>query len=142
MQQNKKKKILILCTGNSCRSQMAQGFALSYGWLAYSAGTKPEIKVNNFAIKVMAEKGINISKHVPESINQYVNYDFDLVATVCDNAKESCPTFLDSCNHTLHQSFEDPAEARGDDKIILEVYRNTRDKIQAWIEKLNQDYLF
>ena len=88
-----RKKVLILCTGNSCRSQMAEGLAREAGWQAFSAGTKPEMEVNPSAVTVMAEIGIDISHHIPQSVNEFLNEDFELVATVCDNAQKSCPVF-------------------------------------------------
>ena len=141
MEPNKKKKILILCTGNSCRSQMAEGFAREAGWKSFSAGTKPEIETNPFAIKVMAEMDIDISYHTPKSVNEYLNEKFFLIATVCDNAKETCPVFLGSCEHQIHCGFEDPADTRGSDKEITEVYRKVRDEIRVWMDTISGDYL-
>ena len=134
----RRKKILILCTGNSCRSQMAEGFAHHAGWNAFSAGTKPEVEVNPFAIKVMTEIGIDISHHIPQSVNEYLEDDFDLVATVCDNARESCPVFMGECNYKIHNGFTDPANATGDDAEIAEVYRKVRDEIRDWINNLSK----
>ena len=120
---------------------MAEGFASRSGWEAFSAGIKPEVRVNPFALKVMAEMEIDISHHRPRSVDEYLTKDFFLLATVCDNAKENCPVFLGSYNHILHHSFRDPANASGQDEEILQVYRQTRDEIQIWIEKLNKNYL-
>ena len=135
-----KKKILIICTGNSCRSQMAEGIAREAGWLAYSAGTNPESAVNPYAVKVMAEMGIDIAHHTPHSTSKYVNDNFYIVATVCDNAKENCPVFTGRCEYQLHHGFEDPADATGNDKEITKVYRRVRDKIQIWIDAISEDY--
>jgi len=124
-------KILILCTGNSCRSQMAEGFlrSLHPEWKIFSAGTKPEKEVNPLAVKVMEEAGIDISHHQPKSIQQFIGYDFDYVITVCDNARESCPVFTGKVKHRLHIGFEDPADARGNEEERLEVYRRVRNEI-------------
>ena len=130
-----KKKILILCTGNSCRSQIAEGFAHKAGWQAFSAGTQPEATVNPFAVNVMSEIGIDISHHTPKSVSEYLDDNFYIIATVCDNAKEKCPVFHGSYDHILHHSFRDPANASGSDENILQVYRQIRDEIQIWIEK-------
>ena len=136
MEKNEKKKILILCTGNSCRSQIAEGFARVAGWEPYSAGTKPEIKVNPMAVKVMAEMEIDISHHTPQSVDEYLSDDFFLIATVCDKAKESCPNFAGSCEHHIHHGFKDPADATGDELEITAVYRQIRDEIKVWVKDL------
>lgn len=126
-------KILILCTGNSCRSQMAQGFLKSFHphWEVLSAGTKPAGKVNPFAIKVMAEKGIDISGEYPKPADQFIGDEFDYVVTVCDGAREVCPVFTGKVNHRLHIGFDDPADATGTDHEKLTVYRRVRDEIEA-----------
>ena len=113
-----KREILFLCTGNSCRSQMAEGFAKDMGWNAYSAGTRPETEVNPFAVKVMAEIGIDISHHTPESVSEYLDKNFDIVATVCDNALETCPVFTGISDRQIHNGFIDPAIATGSDREI------------------------
>ena len=133
-----KRKILFLCTGNSCRSQMAEGFAHQMGWDAYSAGTKPEIQVNPFAINVMAEIGVDISHHTPEPISKYLDENFDIVATLCDNARETCPVFTGVSKHQIHNGFIDPADATGSDGEITEVYRQVRDEIRDWVTKLSE----
>ena len=130
------KKILFLCTGNSCRSQMAEGLAHKMGWQAFSAGTKPETKVNPFAVKVMEEMGIDIAGHMPEPVSTYLDKDFDIVATVCDNAREACSVFTGSCKQKIHHGFVDPADAAGSDAEITEVYRQVRDEIQVWVTEL------
>jgi len=135
------KKVLFLCTGNSCRSQMGEGFAQKEGWEAFSAGTKPEGEVNPLSIKIMAELGIDISHHKSESVNEYLKEDFTLVATVCDNAQESCPLFTGNFIHTIHYGFNDPVKAIGNHHKIITVYRQVRDEIGAWVEKLNKDYM-
>jgi len=125
-------KILIICTGNTCRSQMAEGFLKSFdeNLEVYSAGTAAEGKVNPFAVKVMKEAGIDISQQKPESVDLYLSDSFDYVITVCDGAKEVCPVFTGKVKHRLHIGFEDPASARGTDDVVLPVYRKVRDQIK------------
>ena len=89
----------------------------------------------------MAEVGIDISKHSPLSIEKYLNDDFYLVATVCDNARDSCPTFTGNCEHIIHHGFQDPADAEGSDKKIMETYRQVRDEIKVWMEKVTSKYI-
>uniref|UniRef100_A0A7V2ZLH2 Arsenate reductase ArsC n=1 Tax=Ignavibacterium album TaxID=591197 RepID=A0A7V2ZLH2_9BACT len=127
-----KKRILILCTGNSCRSQMAEGFLKSFdeNLEVYSAGTKPADKVNPRAIQVMREVRVDISNGVPEDISKYINQSFDYVITVCDNAKETCPVFIGKVKRQLHIGFEDPADATGTEEEILSVFRKVRDEIK------------
>ena len=125
-------KILILCTGNTCRSQMAEGFLrskLSKEYQIFSAGTKPETEVNPYAVKVMQEIGIDLSKQTPENVNKYIKQNFDYVITVCDNAKGNCPIFTGKVSKQLHIGFEDPAEAKGTEKEILNKYIEIRDEI-------------
>lgn len=127
-----KKRILILCTGNSCRSQMAEGFLKSFdkNLEVYSAGTKPAEKVNPNAIKVMNEVGIDLSSNYPKLVDQFLNETFDYVITVCDNAKETCPVFIGKVGKQLHIGFEDPADATGTEEEILSVFRKVRDEIK------------
>ena len=117
---------------------MAEGFAHKMGWDAYSAGTKPETQVNPFAINVMAEVGIDIVQHTPESISKYLDENFDIVATLCDNARETCPEFTYISKHQIHHGFIDPADAAGSDKEITKVYRRIRDEIQEWVVELRE----
>ncbi|MBP1683387.1 MAG: Protein-tyrosine-phosphatase [Ignavibacteriaceae bacterium] len=125
-------RILILCTGNSCRSQMAEGFLKSFdeNLEVYSAGTKPAEKVNPFAIKAMKEIGIDISNGVAEDVEKYLTQSFDYVITVCDKAKETCPIFMGDVKHRLHIGFDDPADAVGTEEEIMPVYRRVRDEIK------------
>ena len=127
-----KKNILIICTGNSCRSQMAEGYlkSLDKNLEVYSAGTKPADKVNPFAVKVMKEIGIDISNAIPENIEKYLSQSFDYVITVCDNAKETCPVFMGEVKHRLHIGFDDPADAMGAKEEVIPVYRRVRDEIR------------
>ncbi len=127
-----KKKILILCTGNSCRSQMAEGFLKSFDKDSeiYSAGTSPSNQVHPKAIQVMKEIGIDISNGYPQHIDEFIEKDFEFVITVCGGAKESCPTFTGNVNQRLHIGFNDPADATGSEEEILAVFRKVRDEIK------------
>ena len=138
-------KILILCTGNSCRSQMAEGFLKSFDseLEIYSAGTNPSTHVHPKAIQVMKEVGIDLSKNYPKMVDQFLNDSFDYVITVCDNAKETCPVFIGKVNHRLHIGFEDPADATGTEEEILTLFRKVRNEIkkdfyQFYNNNLNQ----
>lgn len=124
--------ILILCTGNSCRSQMAEAFIRSFDpkLNVYSAGTKPASKVNPYAVKVMSEVGIDISSHYPKDVDEFITKSFDYVITVCDNAKETCPVFTGKVKNRLHIGFEDPADATGTEDEIIAVFRKVRDEIK------------
>jgi arsenate reductase len=126
------KRVLILCTGNSCRSQMAEGLVnhiLSAEWEARSAGTRPAARVHPLAVEAMAEVGIDISTGVPEAADRYLDEGWDLVVTVCDSAKESCPSFPRPVERA-HISFDDPAHATGTEKEKMAVFRRVRDEIQ------------
>lgn len=128
-----RQRVLILCTGNSCRSQMAEGWInhlVGEEWEARSAGTRPAAQVHPLAVRVMAEAGVDISGGVPEHVDRYLEEPWDLVVTVCDSARESCPIFPRPVN-TLHISFPDPAEATGSEEQRLEVFRAVRDDIRA-----------
>jgi len=127
-------KVLILCTGNSCRSQMAEGL-LSYfsrNTKVYSAGTKPE-KVNPYAIKAMTEIGIDISRNTSNHSDEYVDIDFDYVFTVCDNAKEICPIYPNA-KQIIHHSFTDPANATGTEQEQLKVYIEVRNQLSDYFK--------
>jgi arsenate reductase (thioredoxin) len=131
-----KQKVLFVCTHNSARSQIAEGLLKTmYGerYEAYSAGTKPT-SVNQFAIQVMKELEIDISKHRSKSVEEFLNIDIDYVVTVCNNAKETCP-FFPGGKKRLHQSFTDPSSFTGNDDAILEGFRKIRDEIKKWIEE-------
>lgn len=130
-------RIPVLCTGNSCHSQMAKGFLKSFNnnMEVFSAGTKPELAVNPFAIKVMKEAGIDISINYQKNVNTFANDSFDYVITVCDHAKESCPVFTGNVKKRLHMGFEDPADAKGTDEEILKTYRRIRDEIKDGFNK-------
>jgi arsenate reductase len=126
------KNILILCTGNSCRSQMAEGFLKSFDkeLEVYSAGTGPSDRVHPKAIEVMKEVGIDLSDNFPKNVDQFLDRPFDYVITVCDNARETCPIFTGIVNHNLHIGFDDPAEATGTEEEIFAVFRRVRDEIK------------
>jgi len=137
-------KILILCTGNSCRSQMAEGFLKSIGTEldVFSAGTNPSGKVHPLAIKAMQEVGIDISNSKPKKVEQFLNSRFDFVITVCDNARETCPVFLGKVKRRIHIGFEDPAEAEGTEIERLVVFRKIRDEIKGEFKKFYERELF
>jgi len=125
-------KVLILCTGNSCRSQMAEGILRSFDarFQIVSAGTQPASRVSSRAIAVMKEIGIDISSHTPKNVDQFLSEQFDYVVTVCDHAKETCPFFTGHVKHRLHTGFDDPAEATGTEEEILSEFRRVRDEIK------------
>lgn len=125
-------RVLILCTGNSCRSQMAHGFLQSFDYSleVHSAGTKPVAQVNPLAIKVMNEAGVNISAHTPKSVETYLNDEWDYVITVCGGANESCPMFIGKVRNRLHIGFDDPSDAVGTDEFIISEFRRVRDEIK------------
>ncbi len=134
-------RVLILCTGNSCRSQMAEALWESLGkgeWEAESAGSKPSGYVHPLAIKAMHELDIDISTNTSKSLDQFQNEPFDLVVTVCDNAQESCPVFP-GAKQTLHWPFDDPADATGTEDEQMVVFRRVRDEIRHRIESYLQD---
>lgn len=127
------KKILVLCTGNSCRSQIAEGYLRHFfGDKAevYSAGVETH-GVNPRAISTMKEDGVDISNHTSNHIDEYLNIDFDYVLTVCDNAKERCP-FFPTKAQKFHHNFNDPAKATGNEEEILQEFRTVRDTIKEY----------
>lgn len=129
------KRVLILCTGNSCRSQMAEALWGSLGqgqWRSDSAGSQPTGFVHPLAIKVMQELDIDISTNTSKSLKQFQDEAFDLVVTVCDNAKDSCPVFP-GAHETLHWPFDDPADATGTDDEEMAVFRRVREEIKEKI---------
>ncbi len=136
------KNILVLCTGNSCRSQIAEGY------LQYFAGSKAKVYsagiethgVNPKAISIMKEDGIDISKHTSNNINEYLNIDFDFVITVCDNAKENCPYFPTKAKK-FHHNFPDPAKATGTEEEIINEFRKVRQLIKNYCESFVKENL-
>src|SRR6056297_3448286 len=131
-------RILILCTGNTCRSQMAHGFMKSFDsrLQVYSAGVNPARHVQPETVRVMAEKGIDISDHVPQHVDDYLDMNFDYVITVCDHANETCPFFPGKVRHRLHFPFEDPFSAFGGMDAVIRKYRRIRDEIEITFRKL------
>ncbi len=135
-----RRKVLFLCTGNSCRSQMAEGWTRYY-WgnfiEPYSAGVE-KYTLNPYAVKVMAEAGVDISKHYSKTIDELPTLDFDLVITVCDSARERCPLFPKKTK-VFHKSFEDPpylARNAKTEEEILNIYRRVRDEIEVFVRTL------
>ncbi len=132
-------KIIVICTGNTCRSQIAEGLLKSKYPDAeiYSAGTYPEIQVNPYAVQAMAEVGYDISKQYPKLVNDFINEEFDYVLTVCNSAQETCPVFPNAIKR-VHNSFVDPSRSSYEsDEHALEVYKNTVKEISNWIDNLN-----
>lgn len=129
---SEKQSVLVLCTGNSCRSQMAEGLInarLGDQFVAYSAGTKPSGYVHPKAIEVMRELGIDLSQNESKSTDLFKGQYFDHVITVCDSAKETCPVWLGNAGNKTHIGFYDPAEAVGTDEEVTAVFRQIRDQI-------------
>lgn len=124
--------ILILCTGNSCRSQMAQGFlqSLDKSLNVCSTGTDPAVQVNAKAIAVMKELGIDISNHIPTNVETYLDQEWDYVITVCGHAKETCPAFTGKVKKRLHLGFDDPSQAKGTEDFINSEFCRVRDEIR------------
>ena len=129
---NKSFHVLFVCTGNSCRSQMAQGFLQSFDQRlqVHSAGTDPASRVNQKAVQVMAEVNIDISSHHPKNVNQYLSDEWDFVITVCDDANETCPVFTGKVKKRLHMGFEDPSHATGSNEFIWNEFRRVRNEIK------------
>ncbi|MCS7027227.1 MAG: arsenate reductase ArsC [Bacteroidia bacterium] len=137
-----KTKILVLCTGNSCRSQMAEGYFRHFAGdkaEVYSAGVETH-GVNPRAIAIMKEDGIDISNHTSNHVDEYKHIDFDFVITVCDSAKEKCPYFSSKAQK-FHQSFEDPAKAQGTEEEIMAQFRKVRNQIKAYVKEFVETYL-
>lgn len=131
-------KILILCTGNSCRSQMAHGFLKSFdkSLEVESAGTEASGKLNHKAVEVMKEIGIDISHHTSDSVEKYLIDEWDYVITVCGGANENCPAFFGKVKHRLHIGFDDPSHATGTPEFIEGEYYRVRDEIKEAFYKL------
>lgn len=130
-------KVLILCTGNSCRSQMAHGFLQSFdkNLIVCSAGTHASGRLNEKAVKVMSEVGIDISKHTSDSVDKYLSEEWDYVITVCGGANESCPAFIGKVKHRLHIGFDDPSHVTGTDEYIWSEFHRVRDEIKEGFYK-------
>ncbi len=136
-------KILILCTGNSCRSQMAHGFLQSFDKRlnVYSAGTEASGELNRKAVEVMQQTGIDISGHTSDQVDKYLGTDWDYVITVCDQANEACPFFPGKVKTRLHMGFDDPSKATGTPEFIDSEYIRVRDEIKIEFQKLYNDTL-
>ncbi|MCB1179968.1 MAG: arsenate reductase ArsC [Leptospiraceae bacterium] len=136
------KNILILCTGNSCRSQMAEG------WFRYYSGDKAKIYsagiethgLNPNAVKFMKEEGIDISNHTSNHIDEYMDIDFDFIITVCDHAKENCP-YIPGSAKRFHQNFSDPSKVKGDVKEIELAFRKTREDIRKFSKNFIEELI-
>ena len=136
-------KVLILCTGNSCRSQMAHGFLQSFdpNITVRSAGTEASGKLNQNAVKAMAEIGIDIRHHTSDSVDLYLNDEWEYVVTVCGGANENCPAFLGKVKHRLHIGFDDPSHAEGTEEFIWSEFIRVRDEIKEGFYKLYVDQI-
>ena len=130
-------RVLILCTGNSCRSQMAHGFLQSFDKRldVHSAGTRPAAHVNPKAVEVMMEAGVDISAHTPKSVDIYLNEPWDYGITVCGGANETCPMFTGEVGKRLHVGFDDPSDAVGSDEFVMSEFRRVRDEIKEGFER-------
>lgn len=138
----KTKKILVLCTGNSCRSQIAEGYLRYFAGdkaFIYSAGVETH-GVNPRAIATMQEDGIDISMHTSNNMDEYRDIDFDYVITVCDNARERCP-FFPSSAQKFHHNFPDPAKAEGTEEEIMHQFREVREMIKRYAENFVKENL-
>lgn len=136
------KKILVLCTGNSCRSQLAQGYLKHFAGdqaEIYSAGIETH-GVNPNAIQVMAEDHIDISSHTSNHVDEYADIDFDVVITVCDNANEACPFFPGKVER-FHQNFPDPAKTTGSAEEVMDEFRSVRDMIKTYSADFVDQYI-
>jgi arsenate reductase (thioredoxin) len=131
-------KVLILCTGNSCRSQMAHGFLHSFNKNieVFSAGTEASGKLNRSAVKVMKKIGIDIGNHTSDSVEKYLSETWDYVITVCGGANENCPAFIGKVKHRLHIGFDDPSHAVGTDEFIWSEFLRVRNEIKDAFWKL------
>jgi len=130
------KRILVLCTGNRCRSQMAEGWLRHFAGPSVevvSAGTKPK-GVHPLAIQVMQESGVDISMHTSDHVDKYIDMPIDVAVTVCDNAREACPTFPNA-KRMVHRSFEDPDQEGLEHEELLKVFHRIRDEIRDWAEQ-------
>ena len=134
-------KVLILCTGNSCRSQMAHGFLQSFDprITVCSAGTEASGRLNQKAVEVMNETGIDISHHTSDSVEKYLNDEWEYVITVCGGANENCPAFPGKVKHRLHIGFDDPSHAVGTEEFIHSEFIRVRDEIKAGFWKLYEE---
>jgi arsenate reductase len=138
MMADERLNVLVLCTGNSCRSQMAEGWLNAhYGDTihAFSAGSDPSGYVHPKAVEVMGEVGIDISAGRSKHMSEFIKQPFDYVLTVCDSAAEACPVFPGP-GKRVHRDFFDPAKAEGDDEQVLAIFRRVRNEIKAWLDEI------
>lgn len=136
-------RILVLCTSNSCRSQMAHGFLQSFDshQEVYSAGTSPAEHVHPLAISVMAEVGIDISHHVPRNVKEYLDEPWDYVITVCGGANETCPIFVGKVGKRIHIGFDDPSNVVGSKEHVISEFRRVRDDIRKAFRNFYATYV-
>jgi arsenate reductase len=134
-------KVLILCTGNSCRSQMAHGFLQSFDKRidVQSGGTEASGKLNQKAVKAMGEIGIDISQHSSDHVDTFLNEEWDYVITVCGGANESCPAFIGKVKHRIHLGFDDPSHAEGTEEFIWSEFIRVRDAIKERFYQFYQE---
>ncbi len=140
---NRMKNILVLCTGNSCRSQIAHGYLENFAGekaKIYSAGIETH-GLNPKAVKTMQEDGIDISKHTSNHVDEYKDVDFDFIITVCDHAYENCPFIPSKNEERLHQNFEDPSKVEGSPEEIEKAFREARNKIKSWCREFVESKL-
>lgn len=136
------KKILVLCTGNSCRSQMAEGYLRHFAGdkaTVYSAGVETH-GVNPRAVAIMQEEGIDISSHTSNNVSEYDDIEFDFVITVCDNARERCPVFIGKAQK-FHQNFPDPARVTGTEEEIMHEFRRVREMIKVYCREFVEEHI-
>lgn len=137
-------KILILCSGNTCRSQMAQGFLMSFdkNLIVCSAGTEVASELNQNAVKVMKDVGIDISRHTIDNVEKYLEEEWDYVITVCNSANESCPAFIGKVKNRLHIGFDDPSNTKGTDDFIMSEFIRVRDEIKDRFYEFFKENIF
>jgi arsenate reductase len=138
----KQRRVLVLCTGNSARSQMAEALinARQPHWQAVSAGTQPADRVNPYALRALDEIGIQPADAKPKHVRQFIGAPFDLVITVCDDANENCPVWLGQ-GRRIHIGFPDPAKVTGNDQAIMAAFRQVREAIERQIVNRLDDWL-
>ncbi|NPA43412.1 MAG: arsenate reductase ArsC [Chlorobi bacterium] len=129
-------RLLVLCTGNTCRSQMAEAFFRHYypEWEVESAGTEPGEEVHPLVREVMAERGLSLEGHRPKSADRFTDRPWDVVLTVCDEAREKCPVFTGEALKRIHRGFPDPAAARGSREERLRIFREVRNQIEDFVK--------
>ncbi len=136
-------RILVLCTGNSCRSQMAEGILKKFKpeWEVFSAGTLPASAVSRRAIRAMQEIGIDISQNTPKSVDLFLTQSFDYVLTVCDHANETCPVFAGKVKNRIHIGFPDPTKIDGEPDEVFQEFRRVRDDMKEQLQEYFQSII-